>query len=73
MPGNIYRELYETLAKRRGRYPGKDIPEFYTLVKELFTPEVASGYNAIPNGFQLLLVFLFHEHLQFGFGVHGMT
>jgi len=51
MPDTIYRKLYETLAKRRGRYPGKDIPEFYALVEELFTPEEAAVYNAIPKGF----------------------
>ncbi len=34
MAEKAYRELCETLAKRRGRYPGKDIPEFYALVEE---------------------------------------
>ncbi len=47
----IYHELCETLAKRRGRYPGVDIPEFYTLMEELFTPEEAAIYVAIPRGF----------------------
>lgn len=51
MAEKIYRELCETLAKRRGRYPGKDIPEFYALVEEMFTPEEAAAYNAIPKGF----------------------
>jgi Na+-translocating ferredoxin:NAD+ oxidoreductase subunit B len=46
-----YHALCETLAKRRGRYPGKDIPEFYALVEELFTPEEAAVYNAIPKGY----------------------
>ncbi|MFH0995996.1 MAG: 4Fe-4S binding protein [Pseudomonadota bacterium] len=51
MAQKVYHELCEVLAKRRGRYPGKDIHEFYTLVEELFTPEEAAVYNAIPKGF----------------------
>jgi Na+-translocating ferredoxin:NAD+ oxidoreductase subunit B len=51
MRDNVYRKLCETLAKRKGRYPGKDIPEFYALVEELFTPEEAELYTAIPKGF----------------------
>jgi electron transport complex protein RnfB len=51
MTEKVYHELCETLAKRRGRYPGKDIPEFYALVEELFTPEEAAVYNAIPKGY----------------------
>jgi len=52
MSEKVYRELCETLAKRRGRYPGKDVPEFYALVEELFTQEEAEVYNAIPKGYQ---------------------
>jgi Pyruvate/2-oxoacid:ferredoxin oxidoreductase delta subunit len=51
MAEKVYQELCEVLARRKGRYPGKDIPEFYTLVEELFTPEEAAVYNAIPKGF----------------------
>jgi len=51
MAEKVYQELCEILAKRRGRYPGMDIPEFYALVEELFTPEEAAVYNAIPKGF----------------------
>jgi len=36
-----------------GRYPGEDIPEFCALVEELFTPEEATVYIAIPKGSQL--------------------
>jgi len=50
MAEKVYRELCETLAKRRGRYPGMDIPQFYALVEELFTKEEAAIYNAIPKG-----------------------
>ena len=51
MPGNVYKKLCEQLAKRGGRYPGMDIPEFYELVEALFTPEEAEAYLAIPKGF----------------------
>ncbi|HMK77088.1 MAG TPA: 4Fe-4S dicluster domain-containing protein [Thermodesulfobacteriota bacterium] len=51
MAKKVYHGLCEVLAKRGGRYPGKDIPEFYALVEELFTPEEAAVYNAIPKGF----------------------
>src|SRR5271157_522629 len=51
MAENVYHDLCKILAKRGGRYPGKDIPEFYALVEELFTPEDAAVYNAIPKGF----------------------
>jgi Pyruvate/2-oxoacid:ferredoxin oxidoreductase delta subunit len=51
MSEKVYHDLCAVLAKRRGRYPGKDIPEFYTLVEELFTPKEAAVYNAIPKGF----------------------
>ena len=33
MPENSYQKIYEVLSKRGGRYPGKDIPEFYELVE----------------------------------------
>lgn len=51
MAEKVYHDLCEVLAKRRGRYPGVDIPEFYSLVEELFTPEEAAVYNAIPKGY----------------------
>jgi len=41
-PKKVHHELCEVLAKRRERYPGKDIPEFYALVGELFTHEEAA-------------------------------
>ena len=47
----IYQKLCEALAQRGGRYPGIDIPEFYTLMEELFAPEEAEVYSAIPRGF----------------------
>ena len=51
MAEQVYHDLCETLAKRRGRYPGKDIPEFYSLVEELFTKEEAKVYNVLAKGF----------------------
>ena len=51
MAEKVYHDLCEVLAKRRGRYPGKDIPEFYALVEELFTPEEAAVFKAIPKGY----------------------
>jgi len=49
MEDQAYQELCKKLAKRGGRFPGMDIPEFYDLAKELFTPEEATVFNAIPK------------------------
>jgi len=46
-----YRKLCETMARRGGRYPGKDIPEFYEMAKELFTEDEATVSSAMPRGF----------------------
>jgi Pyruvate/2-oxoacid:ferredoxin oxidoreductase delta subunit len=51
MSDQIYRELMEKFAKRGGRYPGMDIPEFYELARELFAPEEAVVATAMPKGF----------------------
>jgi len=37
------------MKTRRGPYTGIDIPEFYTLVQELFTPEQAQVNNVMPR------------------------
>ena len=50
MPDEIYRQLCETMAKRGGMFPGMDIPEFYALAAELFTPEEAAVNNSLPRG-----------------------
>lgn len=42
--------MLEVLKKRAGLYAGADIPEFYAMVEELFTPEEAAGNNATPKG-----------------------
>ena len=51
MTEEVYKQLCETMARRGGRYPGMDIPEFYEMAKELFTPEEAAVCNAMPRGF----------------------
>ncbi len=49
MSETIYRQLCEAMAQRGGRYPGKDIPEFYAMAQELFTPEEAEVCVAMPR------------------------
>ncbi len=51
MEEQVYQELCQKMAKRGGRFPGMDIPEYYNLIKELFTPEEAAVFNAIPKGY----------------------
>ena len=51
MADQIYTKLMEKFAKRGGVYPGMDIPEFYEMASELFSPEEASVAVAIPKGF----------------------
>lgn len=51
MTTDIYHDLCKTLDQRGGRYPGLDVPEFYALMEELFTPKEAEVYCAIPRGF----------------------
>jgi Pyruvate/2-oxoacid:ferredoxin oxidoreductase delta subunit len=50
MNQEIYRQLLEVMKKRGGRWAGMDIPEFYRMVEELFTPEEAEVNNAMPRG-----------------------
>lgn len=49
MGDGVYRKLSETMARRGGRYPGMEIPEFYALAKELFTPEEAMVAAVMPS------------------------
>jgi len=51
MTQKVYKQLCEATGKRGGMYPGMDIPEFYELAEELFTPEEAGVYMSIPRGF----------------------
>jgi Pyruvate/2-oxoacid:ferredoxin oxidoreductase delta subunit len=50
MADPIYKELMRKFAKRGGRYPGMDVPEFYEMARELFTPDEASVAVALPKG-----------------------
>ena len=50
MSQDVYRQLLEVMKKRGGRWSGMDIPEFYRMVEELFTPEEAEVNNALPKG-----------------------
>ena len=50
MSQDVYRQLLEVMQKRGGRYAGMNIPEFYTMVEELFTPEEAEINNDMPRG-----------------------
>jgi ferredoxin len=45
---DVYKKLCQTMAQRGGRYPGMDIPEFYPLVQELFSPEEAAIAAVMP-------------------------
>ncbi len=49
MHQQVYQELLSVMQSRRGPYAGEDIPEFFTLVKELFTPQEAEVNNALPR------------------------
>jgi hypothetical protein len=49
MSKEIYKELLEVMKKRGGRWSGMDIPEFYEMVEEMFTPEEAEVNNAFPR------------------------
>lgn len=48
MPAQVYRDMLEIMVKRGGAYSGADIPEFYSLMEALFTPEEAEVNNAMP-------------------------
>ena len=47
MSQNVYKELLEVMRNRGGPYSGLDIPEFYALVEDLFTPEEAEINNVL--------------------------
>ena len=51
MAQEVYRELLEVMKKRGGAYAGMDIPEFFSMAKELFTPAEAEVNNAMPKGY----------------------
>ena len=41
MSKEVYKELLMVMKKRGGGYAGMDIPEFYEMVEEMFTPQEA--------------------------------
>ncbi|MEJ2167787.1 MAG: 4Fe-4S binding protein [Desulfobacterales bacterium] len=47
MTQEVYSQMLEVMKARRGPYVGIDIPEFYTLVEALFTPEEAAVNNVM--------------------------
>jgi Na+-translocating ferredoxin:NAD+ oxidoreductase subunit B len=49
MSQEVYRQLLEVMKGRGGRWAGMDIPEFFRMVEELFTPEEAAVNNALPK------------------------
>ena len=51
MADQINRDLMQRFANRGGIYTGMDIPEFYEMARELFTPEEARVAAATPRGF----------------------
>jgi len=50
MSQEVYKQLLEVMKKRGGAYAGMDIPEFYAMVEEMFTPEEAEVNNIMPGG-----------------------
>ncbi len=50
MTQEVYKQMLETMHKRGGAYAGMDIPEFYVMVEEMFTPREAEINNALPRG-----------------------
>lgn len=50
MSQQVYRELLEVMKKRGGDFAGMDIPEFFAMVEEMFTPREAEVNNAMPRG-----------------------
>ncbi len=49
MSDQVYKKLCDAMAARGGRYPGMDIPEFYEMAEELFTPGEAAVAVAMPR------------------------
>jgi len=49
MEEQVYQGLCQKLAKQGGRHPAMDIPEFYNLIKELFTPVIAWFLSSYPS------------------------
>lgn len=50
MSEQVYKDMVGVMAQRGLSFGGMDIPEFYCVVEELFTPEEAVINNAMPRG-----------------------
>ena len=50
MSDKVYQDMIDVMNKRGSAIGAVDIPEFYSLVKVLFTPEEAEINNAMPRG-----------------------
>jgi Pyruvate/2-oxoacid:ferredoxin oxidoreductase delta subunit len=50
MGKEVYQELLEVMKSRGGAFAGADIPEFFAMAEELFTPQEAAVNNAMPKG-----------------------
>ncbi len=48
MSDQVYKDMVDVMNERSAIFGGMNIPEFYPLVKELFTPEEAEINNAMP-------------------------
>jgi len=46
---SVYREMVEVMKNRGGPFAGLEIPEFFAMAAELFTPEEAAVNNALPR------------------------
>ncbi|MBT4269041.1 MAG: hypothetical protein HN945_08340 [Deltaproteobacteria bacterium] len=49
MDEQVYKDMIEVMNKRSIAYGGMDIPEFYQVVRALFSPEEAEINNAMPQ------------------------
>lgn len=49
MADEVYKKLCDVMAQRGGMYPGMDIPEFYAVAEELFTPKEAAVAVVMPR------------------------
>ncbi|HAA03644.1 MAG TPA: hypothetical protein DCE18_09760 [Syntrophobacteraceae bacterium] len=47
MRAKVYEDLLDVMTRRGGPYAGADLPEFFVLVEELFTPEEAEINNLL--------------------------
>ena len=74
MESQVYKDMLDVMIKRGGSYAGMDIPEFYALVQELFTPGEAELNNALPRNpvtAEEIAISITAELIAVRRGVHG--